>query len=62
MASTDHCLINEKDRHDHWVVAMAYVPNQEWGDIYDEGTALMQGTLFPELYKPFTGRKQVRNG
>jgi len=44
------------------VLAMAYVPDQEWGDLYDEAIALQRGTLFPELDKPFTGRRQVRNG
>ena len=44
------------------VLAMAYVPVQEWGDLYDEGVALSNGTLIPDLNLPFTGRKQVRNG
>ena len=44
------------------VVAMAYVPVQEWGDIYSEEVALSNGTLFPDLDKPFLGRKQVRHG
>lgn len=44
------------------VLAMAYVPDQIWGDLYDEGVALQRGTLFPDLDKPFTGRKQARNG
>lgn len=44
------------------VLAMAYVPTQEWNDIYSEDLALCKGTLFPELDKPFLGRKQVRHG
>lgn len=44
------------------VLAMAYVPIQSWGDLYDESLALTKGTLFPDLDKPFTGRKQVRRG
>ncbi len=42
-------------------LAMAYVLPQSWGDLYDESLALKKGTLFPDLDKPFTGRKQVRH-
>lgn len=45
-----------------WVIGMAYVPDQCWCDLYDESVALQRGTLFPDLDKPFTGRKQVRHG
>ena len=38
------------------VLAMMYVPDQEWQDIYDQDTALERGTLFAELDKPFYGR------
>ncbi len=62
MDSTTVCATNDNRCCDGQVVAMAYVPDQGWGDIYDESTALKQGTLFPELNKPFTGRKQVHNG
>ncbi len=38
-------------------VTMAYVPFQQQPIIYDdEKTALFEGTLFPELNKPFTGK------
>ncbi len=47
---------------DGMVLAMAYVPVQEWDDIYSEDVALCNGTLFPDLDKPFLGRKQVRHG
>ena len=36
-------------------LAMAYVPYQQWGDVYDDDKALCQGTLFPELDLPFRG-------
>ncbi len=36
--------------------AMAYVPWQELEAMYPPETALRQGTLFPELDKPFEGR------
>ena len=48
--------------NDGMVLAMAYVPVQEWDDIYSEDLALSNGTLFPDLNKPFLGRKQVRRG
>lgn len=34
-------------------LAMAYVPLQEWGETYNETDAICNGTLFPELNKPF---------
>lgn len=40
---------------DGFVVAMAYVPWQEFESMYPPETALKQGTLFPELDKPFEG-------
>lgn len=36
------------------VVAMAYVPFQQPGETYTCEKALMRGTLFPCLDKPFT--------
>lgn len=37
-------------------VTMAYIPFQQFGETYDEETALRCGTLFPELNKPFYGK------
>lgn len=34
-------------------LAMAYVPFQQWGKVYDSGEALDNGTLFPDLIFPF---------
>jgi hypothetical protein len=31
----------------------AYVPFQQWGEIYPEDEAFESGTLFPELNFPF---------
>ena len=39
------------------VLAMAYVPFQQWGQTYEPERALDAGTLFPDLDKPFYGRK-----
>lgn len=41
------------------VPAMAYVPFQQWGEVYEPERALDAGTLFPVLDKPFYGRKGV---
>ena len=38
-------------------VAMAYVPFQQLGSVYPAEKALDAGTLFPELDKPFYGRR-----
>lgn len=38
-------------------VAMAYVPFQQLGSVYTAERALDAGTLFPELDKPFYGRR-----
>ncbi len=40
-------------------VAMAYVPMQIFGKLYEPCTALEEGTLFPELNKPFLGGKCI---
>lgn len=40
---------------DNFVVGMAYVPWQTWGNVYDPCKGLSRGTIFPELDKPFEG-------
>lgn len=40
-------------------VAMCYVPLQKLETVYEPETALMQGTLFPELDKPFLGGRRA---
>ena len=42
------------------VLAMAYVPMQEYGLLYDQADALEAGTLFPDLDKPFLGKKGLK--
>ena len=46
----------------NWPLAMAYVPWQQWCDLYDETKALERGTLFPDLDKPFLGGRGKHNG
>ncbi len=40
---------------DNFVVGMAYVPWQTFGNVYDPCKGLSRGTIFPELDKPFKG-------
>lgn len=48
----------EKERFENFPVAMAYVPWQRLDKIYENlNEALREGTLFPELNKPYTGRR-----
>ncbi|MBQ4530508.1 MAG: spore coat associated protein CotJA [Lachnospiraceae bacterium] len=55
---------NSRDRNekcmDEFPVGMAYVPWQNWNQIYELDKALNNGTLFPELDKPFIGRRACR--
>lgn len=44
---------------DHLPLAMAYVPSQRFGNTFALGKALQMGTIFPELCKPFCGRRGV---
>ncbi|MDD3410967.1 MAG: spore coat associated protein CotJA [Eubacteriales bacterium] len=41
-------------------LAMSYVPWQTWGDLYEEETALVRGTIFPVLDLPFLARRDAR--
>ena len=38
-------------------IAMAYVPWQRFGQTYELSKALCAGTIFPELDKPFCGKR-----
>lgn len=39
-------------------LAMAYVPYQNYENVYDDEKALEKGTLFASLDLPFSGRKK----
>lgn len=41
-------------------IGMAYVPRQNFKSTFELGNALSVGTIFPELCKPFCGRRGVR--
>lgn len=38
---------------DDFALAMAYVPWQHFANVYEPDKALLVGTIFPELDKPF---------
>lgn len=50
----------EKEDCENQVVAMAYVPWQNFYKVYEPEKALMVGTIFPELNKPFLGRRMAQ--
>ena len=43
-------------------LAMAYVPFQKWGMLYDEEVGMQRGTIFKQLAKPFIGEEAVARG
>lgn len=55
-----NCFLGEQKR-DGFPLGMAYVPMQENLNMYDNlQKAYGTGTIFPDLDKPFTGRRCVR--
>ncbi len=48
---------NSMDVLSQFPLAMAYIPWQHWGKTYELPQALKAGTIFPELNKPFSGKR-----
>lgn len=48
------------DHLQHLIPAMAYVPIQQFTSAYNLDYALSVGTIFPQLCKPFCGKRGVR--
>lgn len=42
---------------DNLPVAIAYIPFQAWGEVYEANHGLNVGTIFPDLDLPFEGRR-----
>ncbi|MDO4174864.1 MAG: spore coat associated protein CotJA [Eubacteriales bacterium] len=42
-------------------LAMGFVPDQVWQNIYNNDVALARGTIFADLDKPFIGEEAVSN-
>ena len=40
-------------------LAMGFVPDQLWQNIYNDDVALARGTIFADLDKPFIGEEAV---
>lgn len=51
------CPVPMLEHADHLAPAMAYVPCQPFTKAYDLCYALKAGTIFPELCKPFCGKR-----
>ncbi len=51
------CSHKKMDELDGLAVAMGYVPWQNLHTLYEPDKALQVGTIFPELNKPFEGRR-----
>ena len=58
------CTVSERDCHKidkmeglgrQFPLVMAYVPWQQWGDLYEADQALKEGTIFKDLNKIFCG-------
>ena len=43
-------------------LAMVYAPLQDFENIYEEGDALMAGTIFKDLDLPFMGKTVTKGG
>lgn len=59
----DKCIPQETEIRDVRL-AVAYVPYQKMCTLFSPLEALRKGTVFPELYSPYTGKdkKQRPNG
>ena len=49
-----------EERFEKYPLAMAYVPWQQFGALYEPEKGFMAGTIFPDLDKPFLGRRAFR--
>lgn len=52
----EDCGHSRSDSLNGMPLAMAYVPWQQWQNIYEPCRALERGTIFEELDKPFLGK------
>jgi hypothetical protein len=51
------CIYPQSDPLRGLPVTMGYVPWQQMSGIYEPDKALRMGTIFPDLDKPFGGRR-----
>lgn len=57
--TSHHVTCHSLDALGQFPIAMAYVPWQRFGQTYDLCKAFHAGTIFPELDKPFRGKRGV---
>ena len=60
MHQHDDCGNSRRDELRGMPIAMGYVPWQNFGCTYEPMEGLHAGTIFPELEKPFYGRRGYR--
>ena len=56
----DDCGNSHRDELRGMPLAMGYIPWQNFGCTYEAMEGLRAGTIFPELDKPFYGRRGMR--
>lgn len=54
------CCDDPNKHLQHLAVGMGYVPIQEWCELYDQETAICEGTAFPDLNLVFCGVRGKR--
>ncbi len=54
------CTSNPTPFPQNTPVAMAYIPFQQFGELYPFEKGLKAGTIFPDLDKPFLGGGALR--
>lgn len=58
VTEASNCGCKDDNHHmTHMPLGMAYVPMQQWGELYDPETAHCQGTAFPDLNLIFCGSR-----
>lgn len=50
-----HTRPQHSGSHAHKELARAYIPMQQWGALFMPEDALRNGTIFKELYRPYSG-------
>lgn len=51
---------NTMNCNNNMPIGMAYVPWQHWNELYEIEKGFKAGTIFPELNKPYVGRRCCR--
>lgn len=62
MADMDHYMRDRDSSCEcsQYPIGMGYIPWQEFKNLHDPERGLHAGTIFMELEKPFTGRRNYR--